>query len=389
MTEVFPIPVTGYRRPDGRMGIRNLVVVMAAAANMNPLIRKLASELPGITCVPATYGRGQLGDDLEITSRSQAGLAAHPNVSGCLIVAFEDASAERIATRVRALGRDVRTISLLDEGGLTPTLESARKILGELRRRADAEVREPLLPSELIVGLECGGSDATSGLIGNPSLGAFADTIIDAQGSAIFSEPVECLGGEPLLLKRAVSREAKRQILETIARYRDIALSQGVDLTGVNPTADNIAGGLSTIEEKSLGAIAKSGHRQIQGTVGYGESPPHRGLWLMDAPAEALENLTAIAAGGAQLLAFVTGSGNPVGNPIAPTVKICANPETALRMAEHVDVDLSDGLAGSFDSIEGGRRIAAYVARVINGSETSSEQQGFVEVTISRFGLSV
>lgn len=385
----LPIPVTGFRRADGRVGIRNKIVVMAAAANMNPLIRQLAAAVPGVVCLPATYGRGQLGEDLEITLRTMAGFAAHPNVAGCLIVAFEAASAERIALRVNTLRREARTLSLLDEGGMTATFDAGRRILQELLQRATNEKRTPLDPRDLVVGLECGGSDTTSGLLANPSLGAFADAIIDAGGSAIFSEPVECLGGEALLERRAVSSQAAKDILATILRYRDIALSQGVDLTGVNPTADNIAGGLTTIEEKSLGAIAKSGHRPIQGVLGYGEPPPHRGLWLMEAPAEAIENLTAIAAAGAQLLIFVTGSGNPVGHPVAPTVKVCANPETVVRMAEHIDVDLSNGLAGEFDSGEGGRRIAALVAEVIQGRATAAERLGFLETTISRFGLSV
>ena len=237
--------------------------------------------------------------------------------------------------------------------------------------------------------MECGGSDTTSGLLGNPSLGAFTDALIDAGGSAIFSEPVECLGGEAMLKRRAVNPQAAREMLAAIRRYRDIASSQGVDLTGINPTADNIAGGLTTIEEKSLGAIAKSGHRPIHGLLGYGEPPRHAGLWFMEAPAEAIENLTAIAAAGAQMLLFVTGSANPVGHPLAPTVKICANPETVARMAEHIDVDLSDGLAGEFDPAESVRRIAAAVSEVIQGRETAAERLGFLETTISRFGLSV
>lgn len=385
----LPIPITGFRRADGRVGVRNEIVVAAAAANMNPLVRRLAVAVPGVVCLPAAYGRGQLGEDLDVTLRAMAGLVAHPNVAGCLIIAFEAASAERIAVRAAALGRVVQTLSLLDEGGMAATFEKGRRLLQDLMRRAREERRTPLDVRELVVGLECGGSDTTSGLLGNPSLGAFADAIVDAGGTAIFSEPVECLGGEALLEQRAATPRAAREMLAAVRRYRDIALSQGVDLTGINPTADNIAGGLTTIEEKSLGAIAKSGHRPIQGLLGYGEPPRHPGLWFMEAPAEAIENLTAIAAAGAQILLFVTGSANPVGHPVAPTVKICANPETAARMAEHIDVDLSDGLSGEFDPGAGGRRIAASVAEVIQGRATAAERLGFLESTISRFGLSV
>ncbi|MDX1605192.1 MAG: UxaA family hydrolase [Candidatus Competibacterales bacterium] len=386
---LFPQPVSGYRRPDGRIGVRNHVVAMAAASNMNPVVRRLAAAVPGVTPLPAAYVRGQLGRDLEITLDAMAGLAAHPNVATCLVVGFEPESTERLAQRVRTRGREIRTLALLDAGGMTPTLARGQAILHELCEATAAQAREPLAPEQLLVGLECGGSDFTSGLVGNPALGAFTDALIDAGGSAIFSEPVECLGGEPLLVRRAATPEAARAIVATIRRYHDIALAQGVDLTGVNPTADNIAGGLSTIEEKSLGAIAKTGQRPIQGVISYGEPPPHRGLWLMEAPAEAVENLTALGAAGVQVLVFVTGSGNPVGHPLVPTVKVCANPDTATRMGEHLDVDLSNSLLGEFDTVEGGHRIGAVVAEVLNGRETAAERLGFVESMISRFGRSV
>jgi altronate dehydratase large subunit len=386
---VLDIPLRGYKREDGRTGIRNLVVVMAAADNVNPLVRKLAQAVPGTVCLPASYGRGQLGEDLEITVRTMAGLAAHPNVANCLIVSFEAASAERIAKPARGMGRQVAELSLLEEDGLSAVLQKGTERLRAMTEEARSIDAQDIDVSQFLLGLECGGSDTTSGLFGNPSLGVFTDALIVAGGSAIFSEPVECLGGEELIGARARTPQAKRDMTAAIHRFRDIALSAGVDLTGINPTADNIAGGLTTIEEKSLGAIAKSGSGPIEGLIGYGECPPANGLWLMDAPAAAVENLTAIAASGAQAILFVTGSGNPVGHPIAPTIKICANPQTVARMPEHIDIDLSHIFAETFDTQKGASCIAEVFAATVNGQESAAERLDYLESNISRFGLSV
>ncbi len=381
--------MTGYRRNNGRVGVRNFVAVMAAADNVNPLARKLAAESPGIVCLPASYGRGQLGRDFEISLSAMAGLAGHPNVAECLVVSFEPESSERIATRVGAMGRGVKTLSILAAGGITRAMELGSGILRAMMDRAAAQSREPVGPAELMVGLECGGSDTSSGLLANPCLGAFCNNFIDSGGTAIFSEPVECLGGEALLTGRAVNANVAAQIEAAIMRYRDIALDQGIDLTGVNPTPDNIAGGLTTIEEKSLGAISKTGMQPIQGLLGYGERPSSAGLWFMEAPAGAVENITALSAAGAQIIMFVTGSCNPVGHPISPTVKICANSATLQHMGEHIDIDLSHGLAGGFTLRQGAEQIAGVCTDVTNGRLTAAERLGFMETNISRFGLSV
>ena len=317
----------GFRRTDGRAGIRNIVVVMAAADNVNPLARRLALEVPGVVCLPASYGRGQLGEDLDQTLAAMAGLAAHPNVFGTLIVSFEPESARRVSERVEAMGREVDNLSLLREGGFTAATKAGREILSRLSATARTEKRKPFSTKELLIGLECGGSDTSSGVIANPALGMLSDRLIDSGATTIFSEPLECIGCESSLVTRAVNPRVAVRITASIEKYKKIALDQGVDLTGVNPTADNIAGGLSSIEEKSLGALAKSGTCPIKGVLSYGERPPGKGLWFMDAPAAAVENLTALAAAGCQAIVFSTGSVNPVGHPISPTLKICANPD--------------------------------------------------------------
>jgi len=389
MTKLFDQPLTGYLRDDGRKGIRNLVAVLAAADNVNPLVRQLAERVPGTVCLPASYGRGQMGKDFELALRAMAGLAAHQNVAACLVVSFEPESSQRITQRTAKLGRTVETLCFLEAGGLEASLAKGERILRRLHERAAQAARVPMSPAELVIGLECGGSDTTSGLFGNPALGLLTDRFIDAGGTAVFSEPVECLGGEDLLRARAVSPAVARQLLETVHAYDEMAKDNGVDLAGTNPTPDNMAGGLTSIEEKSLGALAKTGSRPIQGVLAYGESAPRSGVWMMDAPAAAVENITALAAGGAHLICFVTGTGNPSGHPISPTIKISANPHTVTQMPSHLDVPLADMLDGSIDLAQGAARIAACITRVINGAETAAERLRYLETNISRIGPSV
>src|SRR6516165_5933250 len=381
--------LTGYPRENDRKGIRNLVAVLAAADNVNPLARHLAARNPGVVCLPASYGRGQMGRDFEVSLRAMAGLAAHPNIASCLVVSFEPESSERVAKIARQLGRQVATLSFLETGGLLECLDKGSEILRGMQQAASLVQRASLAVSELTIGLECGGSDTTSGLFGNPALGAFTDWIVDHGGTAIFSEPVECLGGEELLRRRAVSAQAAERLVSTVRAYDELAREQGIDLAGTNPTPDNMAGGLTSIEEKSLGALAKTGSRPIMGVIGYAEAAPGPGVWMMDAPAAAVENVTALAAGGAQCVCFVTGSGNPTGHPVSPTIKISANPRTVERMSAHLDVDLSDMLRGHMNVLQGAEAIGAAIAKVIGGEPTAAERLGYLETNISRIGPSV
>lgn len=386
MAELLWEGLNGFKRPDGRYGVRNLVVVLAAADNVNPLVAALAERVPGSVCIPATFGRGQLGHDFDVTLRTMGALANHPNVFGSLVVSFEPHSASRIA---EFGGGNCTQLSLLEAGGFSKALEAGTRVLSDLMERAAKEVKVTIPPEKLVIGLECGGSDTTSGLVTNPLLGAISDSLIAAGGSAVFSEPIELIGCETVLCARASSDRVASQIVASIERYRRVALDAGVDLLGVNPTADNIAGGLSTIEEKSIGAVAKSGTAEIKGVLGYGEEPTGRGLWLMDAPAAAVENITALTAAGCQLILFSSGTVNPIGSALAPTVKVCGNAEYAQLMSEHVDVDVSGVLSGQL-SFSGAFDLAAEKIRsLFDGEACASERLNYVETRISRFGQSV
>lgn len=381
--------LTGYLREDGRKGVRNHVVILAAADNANPLARQLAAAVPGTVLLPASYGRGQLGADFELALRAMAGLAAHPNNAACLVVSFDPESSRRIAERAAALGRTVSCLSFLEEGGLEACLTKGQAILTQMMAEAGAMKRASIAASDLLIGLECGGSDTSSGLFGNPALGRLTDRHLAAGGSAIFSEPVECLGGEDLLIGRARSPQVAKDLIATVKAYDNLARSQGIDLAGINPTPDNMAGGLTTIEEKSLGALAKTGSGIIEGVLAYGERPAGPGLWMMDAPAAAVENITALAAGGCQIICFVTGSCNPSGHPIAPTIKITANTQTVSRMPMHIDVALEGMARGVMSLDEGANAIADAIASVADGNLTASERLDYLETNISRIGASV
>jgi altronate dehydratase large subunit len=381
--------LSAFRRSDGRVGIRNYLAVIAATDAANPVVRRIAAAVPGAVAITPLYGRGQLGEDLALSVRTMIGLGSNPNVYGVLVISLETVAGSRVAEGIAAKGTHWALMGIQEEGGTPRLFEKAVALLRDWKREADALKRTPIELSDLVVGLECGGSDTTSGLVANPAIGLVTDRVIDAGGTAIFSEPVECLGGEAVLAARTTEVAVAEKIRETVHKYEEIALRAGVDLNKTNPAPDNIRGGLTTIEEKSLGSICKSGARPIAGVLGYGESPERPGLYLMDAPAPATENITALGAAGAQLILFGTGVGNSIGCPVSPTVKVCGNPLTCTSFAPHIDVDLSEVIAEGRSLQAAGEAVMAAAEAVVNGEITRCEALGETEVAISRIGESV
>ena len=237
--------------------------------------------------------------------------------------------------------------------------------------------------------VECGGSDTTSGLASNPAVGRFSDRLIDSGGTVILSEPAEFMGAEHLLAARAESPDDARKIRDMVRWFEDEAKRNGVDMRGTNPTPDNIEGGLTTLEEKSLGAIAKGGTRPIVEVVDYSEPPSRRGLVVMNTPSAACESMTGLAAGGAQIILFSTGRGNAIGAPVAPTVKVTGNPNTARTMGESIDVDVSAVLTGEEGLDAAGERVWRRVVKVAGGALTACEVLDEQQLSVSRFGPSV
>lgn len=381
--------LTGFRRTNGRVGIRNYLAVIAATDAANPVVRRIAAAVPGAVAITPLYGRGQLGEDLALSVRTMIGIGSNPNVYGALVVSLERVAGSRVADGISPNVARCALMGIQEEGGTPRLFDRAVAVLRGWKAEADALKRVSIALKDLVVGLECGGSDTTSGLVANPAIGLVTDQIIDAGATAIFSEPVECLGGEAALAARCPDLTVQDKIRATVRKYEDIALRAGVDLNKTNPAPDNIRGGLTTIEEKSLGSISKSGARPIVGVLGYGEPPRRPGLYLMDAPAPATENITALGAAGAHLILFGTGVGNSVGCPVSPTVKVCGNPITCKTFAAHIDVDLSEVITEGRSLSAAGEAVMAAASAVVNGGTTRCEELGETEVAISRIGESV
>jgi altronate dehydratase large subunit len=249
--------------------------------------------------------------------------------------------------------------------------------------------REPCEFRELMVGVECGGSDATSGIVSNPVTGLFADRHIDAGGTIVLSEPAEFIGAEHILAARTADPHNRQRILEMVRWFEDEAKRWGVDMRGTNPTADNIKGGLTTLEEKSLGAIAKGGSRPVVEVVDYADRPSKEGLVIMNTPSAACESMTGLVSGGAQMIIFSTGRGNAVGAPVAPTIKVTGNPNTARAMRENIDVDLSPVVSDGESREEAAERLWEDAVKIASGKMTRCEVLGEEQLSVSRFGPSV
>ena len=377
----------GYKRLNNSIGIRNYILIMSAADNVNPLAKKISSQIKNSIYLPASYGRGQLGFDHDYFLTCMAGLADNPNIFKTIIVSMDGDSADWIVNKSNRK-KDIYKITFMKSFGIKDCIKQALSLEKKINSEKKKIKKVKFTYKDLVLGLECGGSDTTSGLVANPCVGMFVDKLINNKGSAIFSEPVECLGGEESLIKRIKRKNLKKKLINVIYKYQKIAANNNVNLTGINPTPDNIRGGLSTIEEKSLGAISKSGSKEIVDIIDFGNKIKKKGLNLLDAPAAAVENLTALSAAGCQIILFTTGGGNPVGNPISPTIKITANSKSFNKFKDLIDIDLSF-LLNSLDYEKGSIKIEKKINSIIYKSKTLSEKNKFLETNISRFGPSI
>ena len=378
----------GYPRENGSFGVRNDVAVISIMDNCNPVTRAIAQAVHGTLAVTTLFVRGQYGHDLEVTLESLAGMGRNPNIAGVVLVGLEPHTTEEVARRIRPSGKPVESVTLQPGGTINAIADGTRMAL-RLATRASSVRRQPCPVSALTVGVECGGSDTTSGLTCNPVIGRMADRLIDDGGTVIISETSEFFGAEHLFAQRAADPAVGRAFTEMVRRLEQEALSRGQDIRGTNPTPDNIRGGLSTIEEKALGAMAKSGTRPLRGVLTYGQAPASPGLHFMDAPAPAVENLTAFAAAGCQLIFFGTGVGNPIGNMVTPTVKVSGNINTLRTMPENVDFDASGILESGARVADIGDLLFGYAVEVASGTRTSSELLDVRETAISRFAPTI
>jgi Altronate dehydratase len=379
--------ILGYVRPDGRVGIRNHLLVMSTVICSSFVTRRIADQVQGAVAIENPFGCGQLEPDLEITRRTLVNTAKNPNVGGVLVVGLgcEQIQADDLVGEIEKTGKPVEKVVIQEEDGGTPAaIEKGVRLLRKMAEEVLSQRPEEVDMSNLVLGVECGGSDATSGLASNPVVGYVADRVVDLGGTVILSETPEMIGAEDILANRAVSREVGERIVRTVRRWVELAASYNVDLVGTQPAPSNIAGGISTIEEKSLGAIIKGGSRPVQGMVDYAEEVRGKGLWLMDTPGYDIMSVVGMVAGGATLVIFTTGRGTPTGNPIAPVIKVTANPQIARKMRENIDFDASTVILGQETIEQAGERLFKLVMDVARGKPTRAELLGFREFMIHK-----
>lgn len=388
----LPLPDTfpGYPRAVGPAGCRNRVAVIPASVCANEVARRIADGFPGTAALPHGHGCCQVGADLSATRRTLAGLGRHPNVAAALVVGLgcESLAAADLAADI-APARPVEVLVIQEAGGSRRAVERGRELLAPLLADAARLRRTPCPSSDLVLATECGGSDATSGLAANPLVGRVSDAVVGAGGTVLLSESTELMGAEHVLARRAVSPQVGQRIWAITAAAQAVARELGTDLRGAQPTPGNVAGGLTTIEEKSLGCVYKAGSSPIQGVLGYAEAPPGRGLYVMDTPGQDAESVTGMVAGGAQVVVFTTGRGTPLGFPLAPVLKLTANAATWAAQRDDLDFDASDLVDGTARLEDLARALLDRLWAVLAGEPTAAETLGPGEVAIHRLARTV
>ena len=385
----------GYLRPDGAVGVRNHVLILPATRNVNYICHRIASVVPGVTTFFTTGEYGRTGADRRRLARFLTGLARNANVANVLLIGmpqgygYPEFQTDALAAEITKSGKRLEILNVDACGGLEGTVVCGIRLARELVREATAMRRERAPLAKLSIGMKCGDSDATSGLAGNPALGRAVDRLLDAGGTALFSETLELIGAEQVLTQRAATPEVAARLLRLIAKWEARAAATGEDIRTINPIPENIAAGITTLEEKSLGAVEKTGTGPLAGVLDYCERPSWAGLWLMDAWMSSYSLLPSFAAAGAQLLIYQLGGNElpPQDAPlsanspglVAPLLTISGNPRTAKVAGDYLDVSTGGVLLGTETLDAAGERILEEILRTANGRATRGETMAYPE----------
>lgn len=380
----------GYRRADGQVGVRNHVLVMSPTGLTSAAAQRVSSLVRGTVCVTTGYGRGQVAADARLQFDTLKGLALHPNIAAVVVLSAGDDITRAYVDAIAPSGKPVAGLSLpgVREDALA-LVDAGVRAAARFVRAASSVRRVPCDLADLCVAVECGHSDATSGLVCNPLAGRILEHVVAAGGRAMFSETVEWTGAEHLLARRAATPEVAQRILAAVGERERMVRAAGGDIRAQNPGQQNKAGGLTTIEEKALGAIAKGGRQTIRDVLQPAQRPPGPGLYLMDTPYFSPESITAMVAGGAQIVLFTTGAGNSYCSLIAPTVKMSAHPDTCARLTEQIDFAAAAALAGTVTVDDLGVSGVGHVLDVASGTLTCGEIVGEGAEVVSRLGPSM
>lgn len=376
----------GYKREDGSVGVRNHVLILPTTVCASHVAKLIAEGVPGTVAMPHEHGCAQKGADLDQTRRILIGIARNPNVAAVLVIGLgcETISVQEIKEGVISSKKPLETLVIQESGGTRGTVQKGVKIAKEFLDYSSGLNREDVDAGYLVIGTQCGGSDACSGISANPASGYASDLVIKAGGTVILAETTEMIGAEHLLAERATNKDIADQIINLVHRVEDRAKFLGVDMRGANPAPGNIAGGITTLEEKSLGAIVKAGSDIVREVVEYGVRPTQKGLVIMDSPGQDTASMAGELASGAQIITFTTGRGSPTGSPIAPVIKIATNSIMFQNMIDNMDINAGTIIDGDEIPQDVGQRIFQEILEVASGKLTKSELLGHREISIDR-----
>ena len=381
--------IMGYRCENGRVGVRNHVVILPLDDLSNAACEAVANNIKGTLAIPHPYGRLQFGEDLALFFRTIIGAGANSNVAAVVVIGIEPEWTERVVSGIAQTGKPVKGFAIERHGDLKTIAEASRQAKEYLQRASELQRTECSL-EELYISVKCGESDTTSGLASNPTVGNAIDKLVAMGATTSFGETSEITGAELVCKERAATRTVGEAFMKAWTAYNDLIVSHKTDdLSGSQPTQGNIRGGLTTIEEKAFGNLQKIGKQaRYVGVLKPAEAPRGKGLWFMDTSSAAAEAVTLWAASGAVVHLFPTGQGNVIGNPILPVIKLSANPITCQTMSEHIDLDVSAILRGEMTLDQAGDKLIDLIVRTANGRLTAAEALGHREFVLTKLYVS-